>query len=784
MIRMPRGTIGWRLALVALLVSASRIFAEPPAGKEIAEVIVQGNHLRTTDQILSRMNTKPGKRYSDTTAQEDVGRLLAEGWFPTNGVQVAIQDRPDGKIAVIVSVTELPSTVQEILYRGADHISKSELEKLTSLKRGMPMSPAFNQNARLSILRKYQEQGRYWATVHLTEGTKLQDSRVVFDIAEGPKVKISSIDFKFFGTVSGDTSTGRLRTQITSSRAYLGVLIGGDFNPMMLDADIVKLGEYYHNLGYLEARIQRELQWSNDNRSVTLIFHIEEGSRYKVGKVQIDGNKVHGEVKLLGYTDLRAGDTYDKYVVQADVRRIRDYYGYQGRAVTVRETSNHAGDGIVNVHYQIEEKDPVRIGDVKIIGNPVTKDRVIRRQLNLYPGQILSYPDIIAAERNLSRLAIFEEDPMQGTKPTVEVENPEVDEPFKNILVTVKEKPTGSFMIGAGITSDAGLTGSIVVNERNFDITRLPRTWDDVWEGRAFRGAGQELRMEAVPGTTLQRYSVSWREPYLFDSRYSLGLSGYYFTRSYNEYTEERVGARITVGRRLNNLWSVNVTERVENVKVSGVSDFAPPEITKYLGNNFLVGSRLGFTRDERDNVLRPTTGSILDFGAEYVTGNFNFPIVTAEGTKFWTTYQRTDGSGKHVLAFRSQFSYAGDDAPVFERFYAGGFRSLRGFAFRGVGPDTNGFKVGGDFAWLNSLEYQIPVMANDNLYVVGFVDSGTVERSVEIKDYRVTAGLGLRISVPQLLGPVPLALDFGFPINRAPSDNKQVFSFWLGFFN
>ena len=135
------------------------------------------------------------------------------------------------------------------------------------------------------------------------------------------------------------------------------------------------------------------------------------------------------------------------------------------------------------------------------------------------------------------------------------------------------------------------------------------------------------------------------------------------------------------------------------------------------------------------------------------------------------------------MLAFRTQGSWAGDNTPVYDRFYAGGFRSIRGFQFRGVGPHVGDYNVGGTFAFLNSLEYQIPIVPSDSLQVVGFVDSGTVGRSVSLDDYRVTAGVGLRIAMPQLLGPVPLAIDFGFPLRDAPGDKRQVFSFWIGVF-
>jgi outer membrane protein assembly factor BamA len=306
---------------------------------------------------------------------------------------------------------------------------------------------------------------------------------------------------------------------------------------------------------------------------------------------------------------------------------------------------------------------------------------------------------------------------------------------------------------------------------------------DDLLGGRAFRGAGQEFRVEAVPGNELQRYSVSWREPFLFDSPYGLTVGGYYYTRYFNEYKEERLGTRVTVNRRLNPNWTVSGGVRLENVEVNNVPFFAPVDFLDAQGDNFVLGLRAGVTWDTRDSYLRPTEGSLAEFSFEQVLGDYTFPVFNVEGNKYFTTYQRPDGSGRHVLALRSQVGWAGSDVPVFERFYAGGFRSMRGFEFRGVGPFENGFNKGGDFIFLNSLEYQIPILANDQVYAVAFVDSGTVEPSFSIDDYRIAAGAGLRLVVP-MLGPVPIALDFGFPIARNQFDRTQVFSFWVGFFH
>jgi outer membrane protein assembly complex protein YaeT len=440
--------------------------------------------------------------------------------------------------------------------------------------------------------------------------------------------------------------------------------------------------------------------------------------------------------------------------------------------------------GIVHVHYEITEPaQPAKVGTVYIQGNTTTQDRIIRREIPLIPGQLFSFPDVATAQQNLSRLGIFKEDPAQGIRPTVEVMEPKGDSPFRDVLVTVQEAQTGSFLVGAGINSDAGVTGSIVLNERNFDILNFPTSWEDIVSGRAWRGGGQEFRLEAVPGNQFQRYSATWRDPRIFDSLYSLSTSGYYYNRSYLEYNEDRVGGRVGIGRKLNQYWSATLNLRAEGITIKDVPFDSPPEIRRYTGFNAAYGVGLAVRRDSRDSYLRPTTGSVLDLSYEQVFGDYHYPLATAEYTHFFTTYERVDGTGRHVLAFRSQASWAGSDTPVYDRFFAGGFRSIRGFQFRGVGPHVGQYNVGGDFAFLNSVEYQIPVVPSDALYLVGFVDSGTVNREITLADYRVTAGVGLRISMPQLLGPVPLAIDFGFPLRKGDGDQKQVFSFWIGVF-
>ncbi len=675
-------------------------------------------------------------------------------------------------------LTEHPNRIEEIRYEGARHISKEDLEAVTGLRVGQPLSPIANQVAARAIERKYvQEKGRIFAKVDLVEGDKPTDTRVVFRVTEGSTVKISSIDFTGVEFVSA----ARIRTQVMSSSSFVG--IGGDYNPQMVEADVAKLVEYYKTFGFHDVRVSRELQWEKDLSSVKLIFHIDEGRRYRLGTMQIDGPPGTPIDQMSTLMLGNEGDWYDNNKVKANATLFKDFGGYRGMDTNVKTNLDYQRDGIVNVNYEVVERQPATVGQIIIVGNKTTRQNVILRQIPLYPGQILTYPDLRVAEANLARLNIFEMDQEKGIRPTVEVLDPDGPNPVKDILVTLNETRTGSLMFGLGVNSDAGLSGSIVLNERNFDITRLPTSWDDLLSGQAFRGAGQEFRIEAVPGQYIQRYTTSWREPFLFDSMWSLSLSGYYYEALYNEYTEERTGFRATLGRRISDYWQISETMRVENVGVISIPFGAPPEITDFAGHHFLIGARTTLSRDTRDSFLRPTSGNHLEMSFEQVGGDYAFPVLSAEDNQYFSLYQRPDGSGKWVLAMRSLASWAGENAPVYERFYAGGYHSMRGFEFRGVGPDVNGFKVGGDFMFLNSAEVQVPILPNDQLYAVAFVDTGTVESKVDLNNYRVAAGFGLRIQIP-MLGPVPIALDFGFPIHQAPTDVKQVFSFWLGFFN
>ncbi len=359
---------------------------------------------------------------------------------------------------------------------------------------------------------------------------------------------------------------------------------------------------------------------------------------------------------------------------------------------------------------------------------------------------------------------------------------PPTDAPTIPFTVVVNEAQTGRFMLGAGVNSNAGLVGSIVLDEQNFDWRRVPTSWEDFRSGTAFRGAGEKFRIEAAPGTIVQRYLFNFTEPYLFDTPVSLGLSGFYYNRFFRDWVEQRVGGRTSLGYQFTPDLSGNVALRAEDIRISQPRVPGVPDLDAVLGHTQLYSVKGTLAHDTRDSTFLATEGHYLEMDFEYVVGSFQYPRFMTNARKHFLLRERPDGSGRHTLSFYNQFGISGKDTPIYERFFAGGFSSLRGFQFRGASPQVDTVLVGGDLMNVSSVEYMFPITADDMLRGVTFLDFGTVESTANINwnNVRVAPGLGLRVTIP-MISPAPIALDFAVPIHNAPGDLKQVFSFFVG---
>lgn len=447
---------------------------------------------------------------------------------------------------------------------------------------------------------------------------------------------------------------------------------------------------------------------------------------------------------------------------------------------------------------------------VSLINTRLAEAPAVVRYEFFQPGQIFHQPQpdlLVSAFGNSTDDGTV----IRGQSPDGRFYQPQVPEPGNPVLegspynnqfqalppgwvdvnISATEGRTGRLMFGAGVNSDAGIVGSFVWDERNFNLFRPPQTFADIIEGRAWRGGGQRFRLEAAPGDQVSRYSVSWTDPYFLYSNYSLGVSGFYFNRFFPDWDETRLGGRVSVGKQWNPEWSSSVSLRLEDVEINNprntlasiaaLNPVSVPELESVRGSNFLSTVGATVTHDTRDSALLPSEGHFINGNFEQAFGDFNYPRVEGEMRQYFTTFRRPDGSGRHVLTLAGNVGWSGDETPAFERYYAGGFQSFRGFAFRGVTPrGEDNISTGGLFQMLGTAEYRVPLTADDMINVVAFTDFGSVERDVTLDNFRVTVGVGLRVVVPAM-GPVPLAFDFGFPVKSSENDDERIFSFYVG---
>jgi outer membrane protein assembly factor BamA len=346
------------VALLALaLTLAAPAWGEPrPEGPLVSDVVIRGGGQVPLEQIRGHLKTRPGKPYVAEVLQEDVRTLYATRQFAT----VSAAHVPDGpnRVKVLITLRDLPSVIRKVEYRGAHALSRDDLDAVTGLRAGMPLNPVFTRTACQRIVTRYNEDGRPFAACDLLDGGKLGDTDVIFHITEGPKVKVKDIAF----TGNDFVSSSVLKTHIRTSNGILGLgVLGGDYNPALVDADINELLKYYRSYGFHDVRVERELRYSGDGHDLTVVFHIREGVRYRVKEAPpVTGVGPKLRPKLEAPSKLRPGDYYDQRKVDADLARIKDYLGYMGHDVRVKAVPvySRATPGVVSVLYEVEHARP------------------------------------------------------------------------------------------------------------------------------------------------------------------------------------------------------------------------------------------------------------------------------------------------------------------------------------------------------------------------------------------------------------------------------------------
>jgi outer membrane protein assembly factor BamA len=358
--RLPTATPGASqaaaLALLAGLALAPAAVAQAPPEPPkwiVSDIIIQGSRQVPTENIKNQMRTRVGKEYVPETLQEDVRTLFATRQFAN--VLADVRDDGRNRVKIYVHIKDYPSVVQKVTYLNSHVLSNDDLDGITGVRRGTPLNPQANRIACGNIVKRLNEEGRPFASCNLVKGGDPADTEVVFNVNEGPRARVRDIRF------TGNTfvRAGVLETHIQSTRRFLGLPIGGTYNPALAESDLHELIKYYRAFGYLDVRISRELTCSPDGSEVTLTFHIQEGVRYRVaGTPRILGVRPTTAAALEAIVKVKAGALYDERILKVDTAHIRDYFGYRGYDVRVTAVPVFLPDrpGIVAVHYEVHGK--------------------------------------------------------------------------------------------------------------------------------------------------------------------------------------------------------------------------------------------------------------------------------------------------------------------------------------------------------------------------------------------------------------------------------------------
>ncbi len=772
---MGKRNLSCLLCIVYCLLAVAPVCVWGAGQYEIDSIKTAGNRTIAASRVLGMVRSRVGQLFDEKVAAEDAKRIAELA-----GVEYCYYNTEitDDRIQLTFVIVER-NLVRSISFFGNRKYKGKKLEKKLDLKMGDYLDPALAEAGRKVLNDFYLKNGYVFAKVALDEG-RLSYGALVYKIDEGPRVMIDSVEFRGNNSIKA----GPLKNAIKSSRKKY-FFWPRSYAEEVLEVDLAKLQKIYQKKGFLDVEITARRQFNEDKSKIRITFAIVEGKVYNVGNIFLAGNEYFDDVKLREMLRIQAGQVYNEQRCKSDVKQLLKLYHENGFIdAKVEQKRRFVSQDKVDVEFAITQGERFRIGRINITGNEQTHDKVVRRVLDEYdfqPGQWYN-ADMARGdgggelEKMVRRIALTESATITptGKQPGQ-----------RDAQVSIIEGQTGSIMLGGAVASDSGLIGQLVFDQRNFDITDWPESFGEFVTGQAFKGAGQNLRIALQPGTVVSEYLISFTEPYFMDKPVSLDLVGSSWEREREAYNEQRTKGYIGLEKRYKNRWRNSLGFRAENVDVASLDAGAPTEITSVRGDNAIMGISVGIARDLTDNRFTPSSGDVLRASYEQVTGDHTFGILKGSYGRY-TTLHEDLAERKTVLATKFlAATIVGGDAPVFEKFYAGGtgLYSIRGFDYRGVstrGRNTitgqTDDPIGSDWIFLANAEVTVPLVA-ESLAALIFVDSGTIDSG----NYRASAGIGVQILIPQWFGPVPMRFELAAPFMKEGDDELRVFSFSIG---
>ena len=764
------GRIAFSVLFAATIALIARAQSPPDAAHQGAPIVrsidVQytGPATISRARVLAQIRTKIGLPYSDTVAEDDIRTLYNTGQFQN----VRIFGQPEGDGVKVIVAVQTRAMLNEIQIDGATRISPKKLRKNLGVKLNTPLREEDLEKGRQKIVETYQAHGfnDINVTVHVepidaTRGT----SRAVYTVNEGIKGSVTSVRFEGNAHFSDRALRKQMKTRQKTIFAFVDK--SGRLDETQLQDDLQKIREFYQNHGYVDVAVRDVRKERTSGGALQIVIVVDEGPLYHVGKISFVGYKATNEQKLRALLKMKEGDVYSAKAIKDDAKAMADAYGSGGYVdLTVIPESSPAHGGLIDLTYRIEEGQRSYVERINIIGNTRTKDKVIRREVLIAPGDVFNTVRVETSKKRLENLGYFSK-----------VETFPVDtgvEGRKNLDIQVEEKRTGSLNFGAGFSTVDSLIGFIELTQVNFDITNWP----------SLTGGGQKFRIRLQGGTQRKDVEVVLTEPWFMDRPIAVSFSSFYHEANYlsSLYDQRNYGFSLDVRKGILPYLYATLGYRLENIDAFNIAASASPQLVAETGDSTKSVVTASLVFDRRDNPFLTRRGERITYtwwvagpgGTEQIYG---FDV---EASKYWHLPWDTILLVNAEVAGVDSWGDQTKLVKIYDRLFLGGSNNLRGFEFRDVGPkDEDGEPLGGQSMARVTVEYTFPIIEKARgaiFYDTGFVNTNPWDYN--FNNVASDIGFGLRLDLP--IG--PLRLDYGIPIQQAGNHGSGKFNFNVGY--
>ena len=728
------------------------------------EVQYAGPETVSKERILAHMRTKVGQPYSNQVVEQDI-----EALYKTGAIQnVRIFAQPEGDGVKVIVAVQTRAIVREIEITGAERIKAKRLRKEIKVRLNQAVSEQQLEEARQKIIDVYQGHGFNDVSVQFRVDPideKRGTARVVFTVNEGAKGAIRQIHFE------GNTHFGEkiLRKQMkTRGRTPIYFVDkSGRLDVVQLEQDLDKLREFYQNHGYIDVEIKNVRRDRTEKGPMIITIVIVEGPQYHVRKLTVSGYHAASGDRIRALLKMKEGSVYSPKQLRDDAKAVADAYGSGGYVdLVILPEGAPAGPAQIDVAFTIEEGNRSFVNRVNIEGNTRTKDKVIRREVLVAPGDVFNTVRVDITKKRLENLGYFAK---------VETYPEDTDIPGrKDLDILVQEKRTGSLSFGGGFSTVDKLVGFAELTQGNFDLFNWP----------SFTGGGQKFRLRIQYGTERKDFILTLTEPYFLDRRLALTGQAFYTEANYlsAEYDQRNYGFMTELRKPINAYMYATLGYMLQDIDIFNVVPTAPQFIQSQKGS-FVESKVFGsVVYDTRDNPLLSHKGQRITF-SPFISGgplggDTQVYALDLEGSQYFHLPKDL------ILVINGEISTVnqwgnGTEVPIFERLFLGGSNNLRGFPFREVGPQQNGEPIGGQSMARTTVELTFPIVEKARgavFYDTGFVNSSAW--SFGFNHIASDIGVGLRLDLP--IG--PLRLDYGYPIQRDGYNGGGHFNFNVGY--